>query len=227
MMSEPGATRSVSRSGADVAGHVEVGEGGSLIDEQIRWLWCRLAIRSPCAVAPFLGDIDLLLLMRSSQGSVASRSSGDVMAVNEAVRVIEAMASTLKSTGDRLATGHRRRGGARAVALGGLQSPDPLEAAHACGPGRSGRAEVSNPNWDDDGMSAGDKLDSFAAQPGWERCWSDRGVLSKTTNAGSPTPRSKRPSRWRRARAPWSDLDGARTMATGPARRHNRGRHAR
>jgi ribulose-phosphate 3-epimerase len=154
MMSEPGryleAFRDAGANGCTV--HVEVGATATLIDEA-RSLGLRIGLAANPdtpfdAVAPFLGDIDLLLLMTVFPGFGGQSFIGDVMGkVNEARREIDAneLALDIEVDGgiDVATAPIAVQAGANVLVAGSavFSQPDPLEAAHALRvAARSGRA---------------------------------------------------------------------------------------
>jgi ribulose-phosphate 3-epimerase len=144
MMSEPGryleAFRDAGANGCTV--HVEVGGTASLIDEA-RSLGLRIGLAANpdtpfTSVAPFLGDIDLLLLMTVFPGFGGQSFIGDVMGkVNEARREVDAneLALDIEVDGgiDVATAPVAVRAGANVLVAGSavFSRPDPLEAAHA------------------------------------------------------------------------------------------------
>jgi ribulose-phosphate 3-epimerase len=144
MMSEPGryleAFKDAGADGCTV--HVEVGGTATLIDEA-RSLGLRIGLAANpdtpfSAVAPFLGDIDLLLLMTVFPGFGGQSFIGDVMGkVNEARREVDANELALDievDGGIDVATAPLVvEAGANVLVAGSavFSRPDPLEAAHA------------------------------------------------------------------------------------------------
>jgi ribulose-phosphate 3-epimerase len=144
MMSEPGryleAFKDAGADGCTV--HVEVGGTATLIDEA-RSLGLRIGLAANpdtpfSAVAPFLGDIDLLLLMTVFPGFGGQSFIGDVMGkVNEARREVDASELALDievDGGIDVATAPIVvEAGANVLVAGSavFSRPDPLEAAHA------------------------------------------------------------------------------------------------
>jgi ribulose-phosphate 3-epimerase len=154
MMSEPGryleAFKDAGADGCTV--HVEVGATASLIDEA-RSLGLRVGLAANpdtpfSAVAPFLGDIDLLLLMTVFPGFGGQSFIGDVMGkVNEARREVDSneLALDIEVDGgiDVATAPIVVEAGANVLVAGSavFSRPDPLEAAHALRvAARSGRA---------------------------------------------------------------------------------------
>jgi ribulose-phosphate 3-epimerase len=154
MMSEPGryleAFKDAGADGCTV--HVEVGATASLIDEA-RSLGLRVGLAANpdtpfAAVAPFLGDIDLLLLMTVFPGFGGQSFIGDVMGkVNEARREVDSneLALDIEVDGgiDVATAPIVVEAGANVLVAGSavFSRPDPLEAAHALrAAARSGRA---------------------------------------------------------------------------------------
>jgi ribulose-phosphate 3-epimerase len=154
MMSEPGryleAFKDAGADGCTV--HVEVGATASLIDEA-RSLGLRVGLAANpdtpfAAVAPFLGDIDLLLLMTVFPGFGGQSFIGDVMGkVNEARREVDSneLALDIEVDGgiDVATAPIVVEAGANVLVAGSavFSRPDPLEAAHALRvAARSGRA---------------------------------------------------------------------------------------
>ena len=154
MMSEPGryleAFKDAGANGCTV--HVEVGGTATLIDEA-RSLGLRIGLAANpdtpfAAVAPFLGDIDLLLLMTVFPGFGGQSFIGDVMGkVNEARREVDSNELALDievDGGIAVATAPIVvEAGANVLVAGSavFSRPDPLEAAHALRvAARSGRA---------------------------------------------------------------------------------------
>jgi ribulose-phosphate 3-epimerase len=154
MMSEPGryleAFKDAGANGCTV--HVEVGATASLIDEA-RSLGLRVGLAANpdtpfAAVAPFLGDIDLLLLMTVFPGFGGQSFIGDVMGkVNEARREVDSneLALDIEVDGgiDVATAPIVVEAGANVLVAGSavFSRPDPLEAAHALRvAARSGRA---------------------------------------------------------------------------------------
>ncbi len=144
MMSEPAryleAFRDAGANGCTV--HVEVGGTQSLID-QARSLGLRVGLAANpdtpfAAVAPFLGDIDLLLMMTVFPGFGGQSFIGDVMGkVNEARREIDVneLALDIEVDGgiDVSTAPIVVEAGANVLVAGSavFSRPDPLEAAHA------------------------------------------------------------------------------------------------
>ncbi len=144
MMSEPGryleAFKDAGADGCTV--HVEVGGTRSLIDDA-RALGLRVGLAANPdtpfkAVAPFLGDIDLLLLMTVFPGFGGQSFIGDVMGkVNEARREVDSNELALDievDGGIDIATAPIAvEAGANVLVAGSavFSRPDPLEAAHA------------------------------------------------------------------------------------------------
>jgi ribulose-phosphate 3-epimerase len=144
MMSEPGryleAFRDAGADGCTV--HVEVGGTATLIDEA-RSLGLRIGLAANpdtpfAAVAPFLGDIDLLLLMTVFPGFGGQSCIGDVMGkVNEARREVDVneLALDIEVDGgiDVATAPIVVEAGANVLVAGSaiFSRPDPLEAAHA------------------------------------------------------------------------------------------------
>jgi ribulose-phosphate 3-epimerase len=154
MMSEPGRyLEAFKNAGADgCTVHVEVGGTRSLIEEA-RSLGLRVGLAANpdtpfTAVAPFLGDIDLLLLMTVFPGFGGQSFIGDVMGkVNEARREVDAneLALDIEVDGgiDVETAPIAVEAGANVLVAGSavFSRPDPLEAAHALRvAARSGRA---------------------------------------------------------------------------------------
>jgi ribulose-phosphate 3-epimerase len=154
MMSEPGRyLEAFKNAGADgCTVHVEVGGTRSLIEEA-RSLGLRVGLAANpdtpfMAVAPFLGDIDLLLLMTVFPGFGGQSFIGDVMGkVNEARREVDAneLALDIEVDGgiDVETAPIAVEAGANVLVAGSavFSRPDPLEAAHALRvAARSGRA---------------------------------------------------------------------------------------
>jgi len=154
MMSEPGryleAFKDAGANGCTV--HVEVGGTATLIDEA-RSLGLRVGLAANpdtpfAAVAPFLGDIDLLLLMTVFPGFGGQSFIGDVMGkVNEARREVDSneLALDIEVDGgiDVATAPIVVEAGANVLVAGSavFSRPDPLEAAHALRvAARSGRA---------------------------------------------------------------------------------------
>ena len=154
MMSEPGryleAFKDAGADGCTV--HVEVGATASLIAEA-RSLGLRVGLAANpdtpfAAVAPFLGDIDLLLLMTVFPGFGGQSFIGDVMGkVNEARREVDSneLALDIEVDGgiDVATAPIVVEAGANVLVAGSavFSRPDPLEAAHALRvAARSGRA---------------------------------------------------------------------------------------
>jgi len=154
MMSEPGryleAFKDAGADGCTV--HVEVGATASLIAEA-RSLGLRVGLAANpdtpfAAVAPFLGDIDLLLLMTVFPGFGGQSFIGDVMGkVNEARREVDSneLALDIEVDGgiDVATAPIVVEAGANVLVAGSavFSRPDPLEAAHALrAAARSGRA---------------------------------------------------------------------------------------
>jgi ribulose-phosphate 3-epimerase len=154
MMSEPGryleAFKDAGANGCTV--HVEVGGTATLIDEA-RSLGLRIGLAANpdtpfAAVAPFLGDIDLLLLMTVFPGFGGQSFIGDVMGkVNEARREVDSneLALDIEVDGgiDVATAPIVVEAGANVLVAGSavFSRPDPLEAAHALRvAARSGRA---------------------------------------------------------------------------------------
>ena len=154
MMSEPGryleAFKDAGANGCTV--HVEVGGTATLIDEA-RSLGLRIGLAANpdtpfAAVAPFLGDIDLLLLMTVFPGFGGQSFIGDVMGkVNEARREVDSneLALDIEVDGgiDVATVPIVVEAGANVLVAGSavFSRPDPLEAAHALRvAARSGRA---------------------------------------------------------------------------------------
>jgi ribulose-phosphate 3-epimerase len=154
MMSEPGryleAFKDAGADGCRV--HVEVGGTATLIDEA-RSLGLRIGLAANpdtpfAAVAPFLGDIDLLLLMTVFPGFGGQSFIGDVMGkVNEARREVDSneLALDIEVDGgiDVATAPIVVEAGANVLVAGSavFSRPDPLEAAHALRvAARSGRA---------------------------------------------------------------------------------------
>jgi len=143
MMSEPGryleAFREAGANGCTV--HVEVGGTATLIDEA-RSLGLRIGLAANpdtpfAAVAPFLGDIDLLLLMTVFPGFGGQSFIGEVMGkVNEARREVDAneLALDIEVDGgiDVATAPVAVEAGANVLVAGSavFSQPDPLEAAH-------------------------------------------------------------------------------------------------
>jgi ribulose-phosphate 3-epimerase len=143
MMSEPGryleAFKDAGANGCTV--HVEVGSTKSLIDEA-RALGLRVGLAANpdtpfSAVAPFLGDIDLLLLMTVFPGFGGQSFIGDVMGkVHEARREVDAneLALDIEVDGgiDVETAPIAVEAGANVLVAGSavFARPDPLEAAH-------------------------------------------------------------------------------------------------
>jgi ribulose-phosphate 3-epimerase len=153
MMSEPGryleAFRDAGANGCTV--HVEVGATATLIDEA-RSLGLRVGLAANpdtpfSAVAPFLADIDLLLLMTVFPGFGGQSFIGDVMGkVNEARREVDAneLALDIEVDGgiDVTTAPVVVEAGANVLVAGSavFNRPDPLAAAHALrAAARSGR----------------------------------------------------------------------------------------
>jgi ribulose-phosphate 3-epimerase len=144
MMSEPGRyLEAFKEAGADgCTVHVEVGGTATLIDEA-RSLGLRIGLAANpdtpfSAVAPFLGDIDLLLLMTVFPGFGGQSFIGDVMGkVNEARREVDAneLALDIEVDGgiDVATAPIVVDAGANVLVAGSavFSRPDPLEAAHA------------------------------------------------------------------------------------------------
>jgi ribulose-phosphate 3-epimerase len=144
MMSEPGryleAFRDAGANGCTV--HVEVGATATLIDEA-RSLGLRIGLAANpdtpfAAVAPFLGDIDLLLLMTVFPGFGGQSFIGEVMSkVNEARREVDSneLALDIEVDGgiDVATAPIVVEAGANVLVAGSavFSRPDPLEAAHA------------------------------------------------------------------------------------------------
>jgi ribulose-phosphate 3-epimerase len=144
MMSEPGryleAFKDAGADGCTV--HVEVGATATLIDEA-RSLGLRIGLAANpdtpfAAVAPFLGDIDLLLLMTVFPGFGGQSFIGDVMGkVNEARREVDAneLALDIEVDGgiDVATAPIVVEAGANVLVAGSavFSRPDPLDAAHA------------------------------------------------------------------------------------------------
>jgi ribulose-phosphate 3-epimerase len=144
MMSEPGryleAFKDAGADGCTV--HVEVGGTATLIDEA-RSLGLRIGLAANpdtpfAAVAPFLGDIDLLLLMTVFPGFGGQSFIGDVMGkVNEARREVDSneLALDIEVDGgiDVATVPIVVEAGANVLVAGSavFSRPDPLEAAHA------------------------------------------------------------------------------------------------
>jgi ribulose-phosphate 3-epimerase len=144
MMSEPGryleAFKDAGADGCTV--HVEVGGTATLIDEA-RSLGLRIGLAANpdtpfAAVAPFLGDIDLLLLMTVFPGFGGQSFIGDVMGkVNEARREVDSneLALDIEVDGgiDMATAPIAVEAGANVLVAGSavFSRPDPLEAAHA------------------------------------------------------------------------------------------------
>jgi len=144
MMSEPGryleAFKDAGADGCTV--HVEVGGTATLIDEA-RSLGLRVGLAANpdtpfAAVAPFLGDIDLLLLMTVFPGFGGQSFIGDVMGkVNEARREVDSneLALDIEVDGgiDVATVPIVVEAGANVLVAGSavFSRPDPLEAAHA------------------------------------------------------------------------------------------------
>lgn len=154
MMNEPGryleAFKDAGADGCTV--HVEVGGTATLIDEA-RSLGLRIGLAANpdtpfAAVAPFLGDIDLLLLMTVFPGFGGQSFIGDVMGkVNEARREVDSneLALDIEVDGgiDVATAPIVVEAGANVLVAGSavFSRPDPLEAAHALRvAARSGRA---------------------------------------------------------------------------------------
>ena len=154
MMSEPGryleAFRAAGADGCTV--HVEVGSTATLIDEA-HSLGLRVGLAANpdtpfSKVAPFLGDIDLLLLMTVFPGFGGQSFIGDVMSkVNEARREVDAneLALDIEVDGgiDVVTAPIVVEAGANVLVAGSaiFNRPDPLEAAHELRvAARSGRA---------------------------------------------------------------------------------------
>ncbi len=154
MMSEPvrylEAFKDAGANGCTV--HVEVGGTATLIDEA-RSLGLRIGLAANpdtpfAAVAPFLGDIDLLLLMTVFPGFGGQSFIGDVMGkVNEARREVDSneLALDIEVDGgiDVATAPIVVEAGANVLVAGSavFSRPDPLEAAHALRvAARSGRA---------------------------------------------------------------------------------------
>jgi ribulose-phosphate 3-epimerase len=154
MMSEPGryleAFKDAGADGCTV--HVEVGGTATLIDEA-RSLGLRVGLAANpdtpfAAVAPFLGDIDLLLLMTVFPGFGGQSFIGDVMSkVNEARREVDSneLALDIEVDGgiDVATAPVVVEAGANVLVAGSavFSRPDPLVAAHALrAAARSGRA---------------------------------------------------------------------------------------
>jgi ribulose-phosphate 3-epimerase len=154
MMSEPGryleAFKDAGANGCTV--HVEVGGTATLIDEA-RSLGLRVGLAANpdtpfAAVAPFLDDIDLLLLMTVYPGFGGQSFIGDVMGkVNEARREVDSneLALDIEVDGgiDVATAPIVVEAGANVLVAGSavFSRPDPLEAAHALRvAARSGRA---------------------------------------------------------------------------------------
>jgi ribulose-phosphate 3-epimerase len=144
MMSEPGryleAFRDAGANGCTV--HVEVGGTATLIDEA-RSLGLRVGLAANpdtpfSSVAPFLGDIDLLLLMTVFPGFGGQSFIGDVMGkVNEARREVDAneLALDIEVDGgiDVATAPVVVEAGANVLVAGSavFNRPDPLAAARA------------------------------------------------------------------------------------------------
>jgi ribulose-phosphate 3-epimerase len=154
MMSEPGRyLEAFKKAGADgCTVHVEVGGTSSLIDEA-RSLGLRVGLAANpdtpfTSVAPFLGEIDLLLLMTVFPGFGGQSFMGDVMdKVHAARHEVDTNALALDievDGGIDLATAPIAvEAGANVLVAGSaiFHRPDPLEAAHALRvAARSGRA---------------------------------------------------------------------------------------
>jgi ribulose-phosphate 3-epimerase len=154
MMSEPGryleAFRDAGADGCTV--HVEVGGTATLIDEA-RSLGLRIGLAANpdtpfTAVAPFLGDIDLLLLMTVFPGFGGQSFIGDVMGkVDAARREVDSneLALDIEVDGgiDVGTAPIAVKAGANVLVAGSavFSRPDPLEAAYALRvAARSGRA---------------------------------------------------------------------------------------
>ena len=143
MMSEPGRyLEAFAEAGADgCTVHVEVGSTASLIDEA-RSMGLRVGLAANpdtpfTMVAPYLGAIDLLLLMTVFPGFGGQSFIGEVMGkVNEARREVDANSLALDievDGGIDLATAPIAvEAGANVLVAGSaiFNRPDPLEAAH-------------------------------------------------------------------------------------------------
>ncbi len=132
--------------------HVEVGSTATLIDEA-HALGLRVGLAANpdtpfSKVAPFLGDIDLLLLMTVFPGFGGQSFIGDVMSkVNEARREVDAneLALDIEVDGgiDLETAPIAVEAGANVLVAGSaiFHRPDPLDAAHELRvAARSGRA---------------------------------------------------------------------------------------